>query len=182
MTLAETIKNHPVIIVALAAIGSYGAGWTSAKAVAETGNQVQVVKGDLDRLQNAEKQWKDCLAARRCPATGPVLLPPGGDISFTTSFIVSTSLSARAVRTENEKWDKYCREVGARALQEMGYKLVDVQNPSAVRGERDGIHLGVQCRSAWSAAVLYGAGAREGGAWLIAAAEVLEAKLKLLEN
>ena len=182
MTLAETVKDHPAIVIALAAISSYGAGWASSKAVAETGNQVQVVRGDLERLQKAENELKECLKVRRCPATGPVLLPPGEDIGFFNSFIVSSSLVKRAIRGEDRDWEKKCRAVGAQALTDMGFKLVEVQSERAVRGELEAVHLGIDCRSEWSAVVLYGAVSRDRSLRLTSAAETLEAKLEALRN
>ena len=182
MTLAETIKDHPVIVIALAAISSYGAGWASSNAVAETGNQVQIVRGELDRLQKAENELKECLRARRCPATGPVLLPPGEDIGFRNSFIVSSSLLKRENRREDLEWEKRCRATGAQALTEMGFRLVDVQNERAVRGELEGVHLGIECQSEWSATVLYGAVSRDRSVRLTSAAEALEAKLEPLRK
>ena len=61
-----------------------------------------------------------------------VLLPPGEQISFSTSFVFSKSLAARAVRNRDRGWDRDCKAAGGGALQEMGFKLVEVENEVAV--------------------------------------------------
>jgi hypothetical protein len=60
MSIADTLKNHIVVVVSSVAIGSFGAGWAAYKAIAEAQGQVLVLKTKHDELVRSAEELSKC--------------------------------------------------------------------------------------------------------------------------
>jgi hypothetical protein len=93
---------------------------------------------------------------RAQPLRRELKIPSGNLIGFKQLQIFSSELwKTPKWGYTNEAWDKKCRTWAAAALARLNFKLVKIDAEHAVRGEREGIHVGVECTSAFKLATVY---------------------------
>ena len=182
MSVADTLKDHIVIVVLGSIVSGYTAGWASYKSVLDAQNQEPILKERKSSLEAKEKELAVLISEHSKIQQSTNKLPSGEDVLFYLNHVPSPLLWKREAYVLNKVWDQECKESAKKAIVALGFSPHQIPSDIGTRTEVEGTYLGVQCESNYSSAIVFGMSLKSDYSKLRAYGESLAAQLTVQGN